>query len=195
MARAQFVGVGGVARKVANVFVGVGGVARKIKTGFNGISGVARQFLDSGVTVEGGDANYSLYQNVPYGTALDLSRFSRVRGTVYLGESDLQVNEHDDWDTLLFTGGWFSFDFSLADGQDEYERQLTEDEIDSCFDTDYIVEQATLRFSFNEDGFDVYLYIDTNEGPAYCPSRWWYNEGDAYHNHPTELRYSLTFSY
>lgn len=44
MAAAQYIGVGGVARKVKAQFVGVGGVARKVKNGYIGVGGVARKF-------------------------------------------------------------------------------------------------------------------------------------------------------
>lgn len=45
MAKGQWVGVNGVARKVKNKYVGVGGVARKVKAGWVGVAGVARQYF------------------------------------------------------------------------------------------------------------------------------------------------------
>ena len=48
MAKAQYFGVGGVARKVKSISFGIGNVARNVKSGYFGVGGVARQFL-SGV--------------------------------------------------------------------------------------------------------------------------------------------------
>lgn len=50
MAKAIYMGIGGVARKVKQPYIGVGNVARKVKTGYVGINGVARQFHQSGYT-------------------------------------------------------------------------------------------------------------------------------------------------
>lgn len=51
MAKAQYVGVNGVARKVKQPYIGVGDVARKVKNGYVGVSGVARQFFGGGIEV------------------------------------------------------------------------------------------------------------------------------------------------
>ena len=45
MAKAHYIGVGGIARKVSGEYVGVSGIARKVKSGYIGVSGVARQFF------------------------------------------------------------------------------------------------------------------------------------------------------
>ena len=45
MAKAMYVGIGGVARKVKNGYLGVGGVTRFVRRGYLGVSGVARYFL------------------------------------------------------------------------------------------------------------------------------------------------------
>ena len=44
MARAQYIGVAGVARRVVNQHIGVDGVARTVKRGYIGVSGAARQY-------------------------------------------------------------------------------------------------------------------------------------------------------
>lgn len=44
MAAAQYIGVGGVARKVKAQYIGVSGAARKVKNGYIGVGGVARRF-------------------------------------------------------------------------------------------------------------------------------------------------------
>ena len=44
MARAQYIGVAGVAHRVVNQHIGVDGVARTVKRGYIGVSGVARKF-------------------------------------------------------------------------------------------------------------------------------------------------------
>lgn len=52
----QFIGVGGVARKVKSQYIGVGGVARKVKNGFIGVGNVARKFFSGEavkVTIQG----------------------------------------------------------------------------------------------------------------------------------------------
>lgn len=51
MAKAQYVGVNGVARKVKQPYIGVDGVARKVKSGYVGVNGVARQFFSSGTPI------------------------------------------------------------------------------------------------------------------------------------------------
>lgn len=50
MAKGQWVGVNGVARKVKTKYVGVSGVARQIKAGWVGVAGVARQYFNAGYT-------------------------------------------------------------------------------------------------------------------------------------------------
>lgn len=48
MAKAGYVGVGGVARKLKKMYVGIGGVARKLKKLYVGINGVARLWWQGG---------------------------------------------------------------------------------------------------------------------------------------------------
>lgn len=43
----QYIGIGGIARKVTKSYIGVGGVGRNIKTKYTGISGVARKYFGS----------------------------------------------------------------------------------------------------------------------------------------------------
>lgn len=43
----QYIGIGGVARKVKNQYFGVANVARKVKSGFIGVGGVARKFYSA----------------------------------------------------------------------------------------------------------------------------------------------------
>ena len=73
MAKGQWVGVNGVARKVKTKYVGVSGVARKIKAGWVGVSGVARQYFSSGISytfVEGkGTASEITSQTVSAGVS------------------------------------------------------------------------------------------------------------------------------
>lgn len=49
MAKAQYVGVDGVARKVKKNYIGADGVARSVKKAYVGVEGVARQYFMSGV--------------------------------------------------------------------------------------------------------------------------------------------------
>ena len=49
MAKAQYIGISGVGRKVKSMPFGVGGVSRNVKSGYVGVGGVARQFLQGGV--------------------------------------------------------------------------------------------------------------------------------------------------
>lgn len=44
MAKAAYVGINDIARKVNNIYVGVNGVARKVVKGYVGVNGIARQF-------------------------------------------------------------------------------------------------------------------------------------------------------
>lgn len=48
MAKCQYIGVDGVARKVKKKYFGVDGVARQIKKGYVGVDGVARQYYSTG---------------------------------------------------------------------------------------------------------------------------------------------------
>ena len=61
MAKAQYIGVGGVARRVKQPYVGVSGVARKVKSGYVGVSGVARQFFQGGVPASSLAVGSSVY--------------------------------------------------------------------------------------------------------------------------------------
>lgn len=45
MAKAQYIGVSGVARKIKKEYIGVSGVARKVTKGYIGVAGVARQYF------------------------------------------------------------------------------------------------------------------------------------------------------
>ena len=49
MAKAQYVGVSGVARRVSKKYIGVSGIARNVILGYVGVSGIARKFFDGGV--------------------------------------------------------------------------------------------------------------------------------------------------
>lgn len=49
MAKAMYIGVDNVARKVKKLYIGVDGVARKVKKGYIGVNGVARLFYSSGL--------------------------------------------------------------------------------------------------------------------------------------------------
>lgn len=48
MAKASYIGVDGIARKIKKMYVGVDGVARKVKKAYIGVAGVARLFYSSG---------------------------------------------------------------------------------------------------------------------------------------------------
>lgn len=54
MAKAAYIGVDGVSRKVKKMYVGVDGVARKVKKGYIGVNGVARLFFSSGLQMVSG---------------------------------------------------------------------------------------------------------------------------------------------
>ena len=69
MAAAQYIGVGGVARKVKSQFMGVGGVARKVKNGFLGVGGVARKCV-GGETVTISGSGTSWGHTIPAGATV-----------------------------------------------------------------------------------------------------------------------------
>lgn len=48
MAKAAYIGIDSVARKVKKIYVGIDGVARKVKKAYIGVAGVARLFYSSG---------------------------------------------------------------------------------------------------------------------------------------------------
>lgn len=64
MAKAQYVGVNSVARKVKQPYIGVDGVARKVKNGYVGVGGVARQYFQSGTPIGTLSVGTSVYMNV-----------------------------------------------------------------------------------------------------------------------------------
>lgn len=64
MAKAAYIGVGGVARKVKQPYIGVSSVARKVKSGYIGVSGVARQFFSGGTPITSLAVGSSVYMNV-----------------------------------------------------------------------------------------------------------------------------------
>lgn len=51
MAKAQYIGVSGVARKAPKEYIGVAGVARKVTKGYIGVNGVARQYFSGGTPI------------------------------------------------------------------------------------------------------------------------------------------------
>lgn len=64
MAKAQYVGVNSVARKVKKPYIGVGGVARKVKNGYVGVNGVARLHFSGEVSLGELNTGTSVYMNV-----------------------------------------------------------------------------------------------------------------------------------
>ena len=71
MAKAFYIGVGGVARKVKQPYIGVNSVARKVKKGYIGVNGVARQFFSGGTPISSLAVGSTLYLNengssIPY---------------------------------------------------------------------------------------------------------------------------------
>lgn len=69
MAKGQYVGVGGAARRVKQIYVGASSVARKAKSGYEGVSGVARRFFQSGYTWKRYAVNYGVSESTAYGIA------------------------------------------------------------------------------------------------------------------------------
>lgn len=63
MAKAQYIGADGVARKVKSQYIGADGVARKVTNGYIGVDGVARQFYSSGFTLSQVPVGNSVYAN------------------------------------------------------------------------------------------------------------------------------------
>lgn len=87
MAKAQYVGIGGVCRKVKAPYMGIGGVARSVIAGFVGIAGVARQFLGRGVRTlwAGYDTEGYTFNEIYYDDGDTLgSGYTGVSGTVWL---------------------------------------------------------------------------------------------------------------
>lgn len=64
MAKAQYVGVSGVARKVKQPYIGVNAVARKVKNGYIGVNAVARKFFSGEVPLGELNTGTSVYMNV-----------------------------------------------------------------------------------------------------------------------------------
>ena len=82
MAKAQYIGVGGVARKAKKQYIGVSGVARKITKGYIGVNGVARQYWSS----------ESKYTVTITGQGHTGKAYVTINGTKYIGATTLKVN-------------------------------------------------------------------------------------------------------
>ena len=61
MAKAAYIGVSNVARKVKTPHIGVSGVARKVKSGYVGVNSVARQFLQGDILASTLSVGSSVY--------------------------------------------------------------------------------------------------------------------------------------
>lgn len=59
MAKAAYIGVGGIARKTKKLYIGVGGVARKVKKAYIGVGGVARLFYSGSADVANMSITYT----------------------------------------------------------------------------------------------------------------------------------------
>lgn len=64
MAKAIYIGVDNVARKVKQPYIGVDNVARKVKSGYIGVDNVARQFFSGGTPMGELEVGSSVYLNV-----------------------------------------------------------------------------------------------------------------------------------
>lgn len=82
MAVGQFIGVGGVARKVKSQYVGIGGVARKVKQGFIGVGGVARKCYAGETIIRVQGTNVESAGNGVFLYGQEVPAFSRVYGTI-----------------------------------------------------------------------------------------------------------------
>lgn len=82
MAKGQYIGVGGVARKTKKQYIGVDGVARKITKGYIGVNGVARQYWSS----------ESKYTVTITGQGHTGKAYVTINGTQYIGATTLTVN-------------------------------------------------------------------------------------------------------
>lgn len=80
MAKAKYVGVDGVARKVKKNYIGVDGVARKVKKTYVGVSGVARQCFSSDITWSKYSCDVSAQNNYTQDTSV-----KGTTGSGYIG--------------------------------------------------------------------------------------------------------------
>lgn len=64
MAKAQYIGVNNVARKVTKQYVGVDNVARQITKGYIGVNNVAREYFTAGTPVSELEIGSSVYMNI-----------------------------------------------------------------------------------------------------------------------------------
>ena len=95
MAKAEYKGVNGIARKVKSQNLGAGGVARKVSKGFVGVNGVARQFFAAVPT-------WKKYKtNVAYTLGCDTTTYEDVMKEVP-SKSTLYLERYPD-------GGWCTF--------------------------------------------------------------------------------------
>ena len=136
MAKKQFIGIGGVARKVKKQYIGVGGVARKVKKGYIGINGVARPFFSgtpdynwfsSGWTASNTN-EYNWYTQTPSPTPYvfqqtgqtqtgvynqDMAKAMRVEGRMDFNPSKNGVQGYD----VFPAGTTFKIGFSIYSGR------------------------------------------------------------------------------
>lgn len=108
MAKAQFIGVGGVARKVKAQHIGVAGVARKVKAGYIGVGGVARQFFSA--------FNGLILYDVASG-----GDNTAVTGGWYMVKSNRYINVYEDQ---------WGFEFDIVSDNDEpYAGLITKNKV------------------------------------------------------------------
>lgn len=111
MAKAQYVGVDGVARKAKKNYIGVDGIARKVKKAYVGVDGVARQCFSSDITWSKYSCDVSAQDNY-----IQDSSANGTEGSAYVGEAG------------VYYSGW-QFDSSLGFSKSKYSttKTFTED--------------------------------------------------------------------
>lgn len=80
MAKAAYIGVSGVARKIKKGYIGVDGIARKIKKAYIGIGGVARPFWGGGTLARWGLHSEGLSVSVERNAATTVGNYALVGG-------------------------------------------------------------------------------------------------------------------
>ena len=141
MAKAHYVGVDGVARKVTKHYVGVDGVARKIKSEYVGVDGVARQYYSQSKAVWA-KYNTNVYPNYIY-----------TRTNEGVGRAGEYISE-------TYTGMWgaaMSFSFSSTSGFIGYDYYSYDDP--KLLIDKYYLTRDTVYEIINADYLNGGIYV------------------------------------
>ena len=162
MAKAHYVGVDGVARKVTKHYVGVDGVARKVKSGYIGVNGVARQYCSQSKVVWT-KCNANVYPNYIY------TRTNEGVGQVggYVDETSTSTS----WGAAISTGfsstsGFIGYDYYAYDNPRMLvgKYYVTSDTVYEIINADYFRNGISIEYVVIAKAITTFSHNDYKKG-------------------------------